>query len=333
MDKAFRRLGRRGPVVMAALAALLSLAGPAAAQEARAPEGPVEFTIGTRVGGTPDVLMRKAAQILNEKGIVENPIVIQNRTGGSWAVSGNYVLSKEGDPNTIMVVAQPILTTPITQGIPTFYDKITPIGMFIQGGLTLAVQPDAPYNNLDEFFEHARNSSSAIRVAGAQAGSTDHMVTALVEKAGGVKLNYIPYEGGSEALASFLGGNVEMVVLPPVEALPELQAGKVKLIALLSEERRPEPDFADLPTAKEQGYDIVWGQSWGLAGPPNLDPAYVKFWDEAITKLLETEEWQAFAAESFLTSRHTGADKARAHMDQLHQQHLELLQELGLAKM
>lgn len=323
-----RRLMMLGAV--SATAALMLASPPALAQ--KAPNGPIEITSGTSPGGTPDVLMRRAAKILNEEKIITNPIVVQNRTGGSWMVAANWVLNKKGDENTVLTIAQPILTTPITTGQPTIYDKLTPISMFIQGDLLIAVQPNSPAKNFKEFVDLAKQRERGIKVAGAQAGSTDHMVTGLVEKAGGVKLNYVPFDGGGAAASAFLGGNVDMIVLPPSEALPLIKSNKAKVLAVLSESRRTEPEFKDVPTAKEQGYDIVWGQSWGLAGPPDMDPALVKFWDDAIQKLVATDAWKAMVKEMFLRSEVVPASRAKEHMAKLHKEHLALLSDLGLAK-
>jgi len=323
-----RRLMLMGAV--SATAALMLGSQPVLAQ--KAPSGPIEITSGTSPGGTPDVLMRRAAKILNEEQIITNPIVVQNRTGGSWMVAANWVLNKKGDENTVLTVAQPILTTPITTGQPTLYDKLTPIGMFIQGDLLIAVQPNSPAKNFKDFIDLAKQRERGIKVAGAQAGSTDHMVTGLVEKASGAKLNYVPFDGGGAAATAFLGGNVDMIVLPPSEALPLVKSNKAKVLAILSEKRRDEPEFKDVPTAKEQGYNIIWGQSWGLAGPPDMDPALVKFWDDAIQKLVATDAWKAMVKEMFLRSELVPASKAKAHFVELHNQHLAVLKDLGLAK-
>jgi putative tricarboxylic transport membrane protein len=323
-----RRLMILGAV--SATAALMLASQPVLAQ--KAPNGPIEITSGTSPGGTPDVLMRRAAKILNEEKIITNPLVVQNRTGGSWMVAANWVLNKKGDENTVLTIAQPILTTPITTGQPTIYDKLTPISMFIQGDLLIAVQPNSPAKNFKEFVDLAKQRERSIKVAGAQAGSTDHMVTGLVEKAGGVKLNYVPFDGGGAAASAFLGGNVDMIVLPPSEALPLIKSNKAKILAVLSESRRTEPEFKDVPTAKEQGYDIVWGQSWGLAGPPDMDPALVKFWDDAIQKLVQTDAWKVMVKEMFLRSEVVPASQAKEHMAKLHKEHLALLSDLGLAK-
>jgi putative tricarboxylic transport membrane protein len=123
-----------------------------------------------------------------------------------------------------------------------------------------------------------------------------------------------------------------MIVLTPSEALPLVKTNKAKLLAVLSEKRRTEADFKDVPTAKEQGFDIVWGQAWGLAGPPDMSPELVKFWDDAIQKLVATNAWKDMVKEMYLRSDVVPASQAKAHMAQLHNEHLALLRDLGLAK-
>ena len=123
-----------------------------------------------------------------------------------------------------------------------------------------------------------------------------------------------------------------MIVLPPSEALPLIKSNKAKALAVLSEQRLTNPEFKDLPTAKEQGYNVVWGQAWGLAGPPDMDPALVKYWDDAIQKLVATDAWKAAMKEMFLRSEVVPASKAKAHFAEMHNQHLVVLKDLGLAK-
>jgi len=318
--------------VMALALGAACIAAPAASHAQTAPTGPIEITTGTSPGGTPDVLMRRAAKIFNEQKIITNPLVVQNRTGGSWMVAANFVMGKPGDRNVVLCIAQPILTTPITQGLPTLYDKLTPISMFIQGDLVLVVQESSPVKDMKQLVELAAKRERSVKVAGAQSGSTDHMVAGLVEKAGNVKLNYVPFDGGGAAQAAFLGGNVDFMTLTPGEALPLVKSGKARIIAILASERRTAPELKDIPTAKEQGYDVVWGQAWGLAGPPDLDADTVKFWDDAIAKLVANPEWQASLEENFLRSQMIPAAEVKPYMQKLHDEHLALLRDLGLAK-
>jgi tripartite-type tricarboxylate transporter receptor subunit TctC len=131
MHATTRRTAVQGALGVLGLATVTALVPQGAfAQAARAPVGPIEITVGTGAGGTPDVVMRQVAKVLNETGLVKNPIVVQNRTGGSWTVAAKFVIGKPGNENVLLAMAGPIWGTPITQGVDTFYDKVTPIAMW-----------------------------------------------------------------------------------------------------------------------------------------------------------------------------------------------------------
>ncbi|MBA4422319.1 MAG: hypothetical protein C0390_04345 [Syntrophus sp. (in: bacteria)] len=311
---------------------LFTLQGMMTAEAAEGPKGPVEITVGTGAGGTPDVIMRRVAKILGEEKLVEQPIVIQNRTGGSWMVAVNWVIGKKGGYDTLMGIAQPLLTTPIVQGLKTVYDQLVPIALFVQGDLMIVAQPDSPFKSLADFVNEAKKNPRGLKFSGSQTGSTDHMVVALLEKAAGVKFNYIPYDSGSAATASFLGKNVDGLVLSLGEAVPLVQSGKVKPLAVLTEKRRANAELKDFLTAKEQGIDLVWGQFWGLAGAPGIDPGLVKWWNDRLQKMTATKAWKEGIDTNFQRSDFIDYTKAPAYMAEQHKIYLQLLRDIGLAK-
>jgi putative tricarboxylic transport membrane protein len=324
--------GRWSAVAAGVIAFGMSV-GAAYAAEPRAPKGPIELTVGSGAGSVPDTFMRRVAKILNEDNIVENPIGIVNRAGGSWMVAANYVLNRPKDENLVITVSTGALfATPIVQGMPTVHDRLTPLGMFVFNDLVLIANPSLPVSNLKELAEHGKKSETRLRFGGAQAASVDRIIAGLVDRATGLKLNYIPFDGGGAVTAAFLGGNVELTATAVDEAAGLVKSGKAKALAILTEQRRAEPELKDIPTAKEQGFDVVFAQEMGLAGPPNLDPAVVAWWDERLRKLVASKAWDEASKELFLRRDYVGADKARAHVDNMHEQHLAILREVGLAK-
>jgi len=325
--------------VRSASRALLSViaiafaAGPAVAQTARAPVGPIEITAGSSPGGTAQNLLRRAAQIWNESGLIPNPIVLQSRVGGAWAVAIKFVMDRPGDENTVLSLAEPAISTPIVQGTETVYDKLTPLGVFAQTELIVLAQPNHKAGNLKDLQALVLAQPQAVKVAGSSAGSTDDQVTGMLGNAFGGRLTFIPHTSGGAATATFLGGNTDLIVLTLGEALPQMEAGKAKPLAVLNEQRRPENEFKNIPTAKEQGYDIVWGQMFGLAGTPNLDPAVQKWWDEKIAALAAHPDWQKAVRDNFMGNQHTRIDGLKAYMQGLHDSRLKILRQLGVAKM
>jgi len=255
-----------------------------------------------------------------------------NRVGGSWMVAANYVLNRRKDENLVFVITTPLFATPIVQGIPTVHDRLTAIGLFIFNDVVLIANPSLPVNNLKELVDYAKKNEGRLKYGGAQAASTDRIVAGLVDKETGLKLNYIPFDGGGAALAAFLGGNVDLTATSVDEAISLTKGGKAKALAILTDQRRPEPELKDLVTAKEQGFDIVYSQEMGFFGPPNLDPAIVAWWDERLRKMVDSKAWEDAAKEMYLRKDYIGADKARAKVDQMYDQHLTILKEIGLAK-
>jgi putative tricarboxylic transport membrane protein len=331
-------LGRKYAGGAPALAAAVSVAfaagvisSPAFAQ-GKAPKGPVEITVGSSAGGTPDVIMRTVVKILGEEKITTVPVAVQNRPGGSWANAYNFVLGKKGDENVLLTLASPVFLTPIQQGQPSVVDQLTPIAGFIQSELVLLVQPNSPYKTMKDLIEAAKANPGKLRVAGAQTASTDHLATALIEKAGGVKLTYVPYDGGSAALASFLGGNVEITYGTLEEGLPVFQGGKARALAIMSAKRRPEAAYKDIPTMKELGYDVVFGQFWGVAGPPGMDPEVAKWWEDKFKKVVETKAWKDGLTQRFQRSDFYGGAKAGEYFKAEQTKFRNLMEAVGLAK-
>src|SRR5918993_2754957 len=188
---------------MSAPAVLAALAMPAAAAEMRAPKaGNIEIVVGSGAGATPDLFMRRVAKTLNDEKLVTMPIVVQNRTGGSWTVAANYVMGRPGNEGLLFGMSSTVFTTPIVQNLPNTYEKVTPIALLMRIELVLVVRPDSPWKNMADLVAEAKKKERGVGIAGANVGSTDHIVTSLIEKAGGVKINYVPFDGGGGAITS-----------------------------------------------------------------------------------------------------------------------------------
>jgi putative tricarboxylic transport membrane protein len=318
-------------LTLGAVVALGLSCATATAQDMRAPEGPIEFTVGSGAGGSPDVIMRTIAQIMNEEGIVENPIVIQNRSGAGHSNAYNHVLGLPGDENTLLTLASPVFTTPIVQGTPSVIDQITPIAGFIQSELMLLTTPTSEWTGLQDMVAHAKANPGTVRVAGGASGGNDHVATGLFETAAGITMTYIPHESGGAARATFLGGNVELHFATLSEGMEQIAAGTAKPLAILSAERRPEPALADIPTATEQGVDVVYTQFWGVGGPPGLDPAVAAWWADKFRKATETQRWKDGLTANVQLGNFYALDDAKTYFAAEQETFRTVLKQIGLA--
>jgi putative tricarboxylic transport membrane protein len=276
--------------------------------------------------------MRTIAQIMTEEGIVENPIVVQNRSGAGHSNAYNHVLSLPGDENTLLTMASPVFTTPIVQGTPSVVDQVTPIAGFIQSELVLLTTPDSPFNSLAVMVAAAKAEPGRVRVAGGASGGNDHIATGLIETAAEITLTYIPHESGGAARATFLGGNVELHFATLAEGMEQIMAGTAKPLAILSEARRTEEVYANVPTAKEQGVDVVYTQFWGVAGPADLDPAVAAWWADKFRKAVESKTWQDGLAANLQMSQFYALEEAGAYFQREQETFRTVLTKIGLAK-
>lgn len=323
---------RRAGAWLVPIVALLVAVLPVVAQQRRAPVGPITVVVGSGAGATPDVLMRRMAKILNEQKLVSNPIVVENRTGGAWMTAANYVLGRRANENILFGVVPTIFTTPIVQGLPNTYDRLTPLSYLVKIDLVICVLPSSPDRTLTALVNRARQRERSVSAAGANVGSTDQMVVSQLERVGGIRLNYVPFDGGTGVLQAFLGRNVDMIVLALDEAVPLLRSGRVRALAVLSETRRTEPELDDIATAREQGIDLVWGQDFGVAAPPGLAPAVAAWWEDRFAAMVQTTAWKEMTAQAYLRTSFTRGAETRQRMGELHQSYLNVLRAVGQAK-
>jgi putative tricarboxylic transport membrane protein len=224
-----------------------------------------------------------------------------------------------------------VFTTPIVQGTPSVIDQITPIAGFIQSELMLLTTPASPWTGLQDMVAAAKEAPGTVRVAGGASGGNDHVATGLVETAAGITLTYIPHESGGAARATFLGGNVELHFATLSEGMEQIAAGSAKPLAILSAERRTEPGVADIPTATEQGVDVVYTQFWGVGGPPGLDPAVAAWWADKFRQATETQTWKDGLAANLQLGNFYALDEAGTYFAAEQETFREVLKKVGLA--
>lgn len=321
--------GPVGAAVFAALMAFLPL--PAGAQQG--PQGAIELTVGSGAGGTPDLMMRRLAGVLEATGLVSQPIVVTDRPGDNWIVAMDYVLSQRGNQNLMVAIVPTLLTTPIVQKLPRTYAELTPVAMLMRMNLVLVERPDGPDADLAALVRRAGQQKGAdtVTFGGANLGTTDHIVAELIDRAADIAFNYVPFDGGGTRLmAAFFNGDVDVILLTLGEAHPLIVDGRARPLAVLSEERVDLDLYKTVPTAREQGVEVVWDSWYGIAGAPGLTPDVVAWWDDRLSRVVETDAWRAEMAEHFLVTDYRPSGAMRPALDRLHDHYAAVLDQLEL---
>ena len=253
------------------------------------PARPIEFIVPFGAGGGSDLLARAIAKTFGDERLLPQPLTVTNRAGGSGAVGWAYVLGKRGDPYFLATVSGSFWTTPLVGLAPFSYKDFTPVAGLARDTFLFVVRSESTYRTLREVVAVSRQSPELISVSGSAIASDDRVATGLLQKAAGIKFNYIPFGGSGPALTALLGGHVSSTWLNPGEGLEQLKAGKVRALAVTSPERLK--IMPDVPTFRELGYEIVWEQFRGVVAPPAMPADPLRVIVDAMMKMCRSARW------------------------------------------
>ncbi len=276
----------RSAVLAAALAVALGASGAAQAADAltlMAPAAP---------GGGWDSTARAMQEVLMQAGLAKS-IQVENVAGAGGTIGLAQFIRKRGDGNALMVTGLVMVGATIANKSPVTLPETTPIARLTSEWQAVAVTPQAKIQSMADVIAALKANTGAVSWGGGSAGGTDHITVGLVAKAAGAdasKINYVAHSGGGEAMAAILGNHVSLGINSISEFIPQVQAGKLKIIGVSSEKRIP---GVDAPTFKEAGLDVVIGNWRAVVAAPGINPAQRADLVAQIDKMAKSPQWQA----------------------------------------
>jgi putative tricarboxylic transport membrane protein len=277
---------------LAAACSVLFLASPVIAKPDK-----TECIVGAKPGGGFDLTCRLLGGTLQSANLIDKPMSYTYMEGGVGATAYNHIIgTRPGDPGAIVAVSTGSALL-LAQKKFGAHDEnaVRWVGALGAEFGSVIVAPDSPYKSLKDLIEAVKANPAEFSVAGGGAvGSQDWMKAALIFKAAGQdpkKMRYIALEGGGPVVTNVLGGHVKIGSSDIAEFLPHHKSGKVRVLAVMSSERLA-GDAKDIPTAKEQGYDILWTVWRGLYVGPKVSDADYNWWVETVEKLTKTPEFK-----------------------------------------
>jgi tripartite-type tricarboxylate transporter receptor subunit TctC len=250
---------------------------------------PIRIVVPFGPGGFTDV----AARILQKElaPAIGQPIVIENKPGAGSTIGTTDVARSAPDGYSLVMISTTHVISPhLYKQIP--YDPIkdfTPVMKLAEGPYVLVVHPSLPVKNVADLIALAKAKPNTIDYASSGNGSAQHLVGALFVAMAGAPLSHVPYKGSSQAMNDVLGGIVKVSFVGVPNALANLQAGKIKALAVTTKKRYAElPDVPTLDEAGVKGYDAtIW---LGLLAPPGTPRDIVDKLNTSITKILSTPD-------------------------------------------
>ncbi len=275
-------------------AAVFALSGVAAsAQECIAPANP---------GGGWDFTCRQVGKSLQDLGLIDQTMQVVNLAGGGGGVAFAEVVNKRGEDNELIVAASAATATRLAQGAypGNTMDQVRWLAAIGADYGVIAVAADSAVNTLPELLDQIKADPASVSVAGGSAvGGWDHLKVLIAANAYGIEdvrsVKYIAFDGGGEAVTQLLAGSVQAFTGDISEAKGFVDSGDIKVIAVLAPERLP-GEFADFPTAKEQGIDAI-GANWrGFYAPGGMTDEAYGDWVGKIGDLYASDEWKEVMA-------------------------------------
>jgi len=271
----------------------LAAAALATTAVAKYPDKPIKIIVPYPPGGTSDILARAVGQKMSEEW--KQPVVVENKPGATGNIGADFV-AKSTDAGYTLLLAD-IGSLAISPSVfPTLpFDPVkdfAPVILVAYSPHILAAHPSVPANNVKELVALAKAKPDSLNFAVSGLGGANHLAGIDFAMRSGIKWTYIPYKGGSQALADLMGGQAQVMFNGMLATYPMVKDGKLKALAISSEKRFSAAP--DLPTVAESGYPgFETGSFQGIVAPANTPKDVVAALHATITKILATPEMKA----------------------------------------
>lgn len=305
-----------------------ALSGAAPAQPY--PSKTVEFVVHVNPGGGTDVFARLVTEIMGREKIATQPLVVQNRTGGSGATAFTYVKGKRGDPHTVLTIATgSFLSAAVRPDLDLGLEHFTPLAFFARDPQGVIVHADSKFMTFKDLVDAARREPSSLVAAVTSATGTGRMTLHLIERETGTKYKFVTFKAGSEAVVSVLGGHVPFTTENVSEAWAHIEVKKLRVLAVTTEKRMPA--LPDVPTLTELGYRIQIGTGRGFVMPAGVPKEAAATMEGMLEKVHRSALWRDYSQKNMYEDRWMGSAEFARYLAQQSKEQQEFIQAIGLA--
>jgi putative tricarboxylic transport membrane protein len=324
--------GMNPPALCAAIALTVAASGGFAAEWK--PEKNVEVISASAAGGAADGTARLVQRLLQEKKLIPVSSVVINKPGGQQTVAMSYLAQNAGDAHYIAVASTPLLSNHITGASKQHYADFTPLALLFTEYVALSVRTESPIRDAKDLIERMRKDPASLSYGvGTSIGGINHIGAALGLKAAGVdirKMKAVVFNSSGQAATAVLGGHLDVGVSLVNVAVPQVQGGKMRVLAVTAPQRLAA--LPGVPTWKELVLDAVTMNWRMIIGPRGMTPEQIAYWDGVMKRLTESAEWNNDLRANVQEAVYVPSGGMRKFLDGQYEQFKVVLTELGLVK-
>ena len=309
-----------------ALGVVFLTAGAAHSQQVDYPVSRVALVTHSTPGGGTDVFLRDLTKHLST--LMKTSFSVENIRGGSGATAVAAV-AKGAPDGSILYGTTPTYIRPLLSKPRSAMTAWTLSSSFSRPEI-IFTRTESPYKSLSDVMTFAKANPGKSRWGASNPASLERIAMERLSRAAGVKVPIVSHEGGGDQMIGVLNGTYDIGIGEMQELQGQLEAGKIRLLATLSDARLQ--GLPQLPTAKEQGYNVVVRKFRGLAGPKGMSDGVAKAWEDAIRKVVELPAYKAEYTRENLTPIVMGREAARKFTAEVAAETIESFKELGLIK-
>ena len=271
------------------LCIVLSCAAAWPAHAADFPAKPIRLIVGFPPGGAIDLVARLLAPKLTEA--FKQQVIVENRAGANGIIAADLTAKAAPDGYTVHLggLASFVITPAITQVAYDPLKDFSPIGRTVALQNIFIAHPTLPVKNIKELIALARAREGRLNFASSGTGSTGHLSGELLKTMAKIDMTHIPYKGGGPAMTDLLGGQVELFIAIISTAVPHVQSGKARALAVTGDKRAAA--LPAVPTVDESGVKGYESTNWYcMLGPAGLPRPIVERWHKEMTAALNSPE-------------------------------------------
>jgi putative tricarboxylic transport membrane protein len=257
----------------------------------------MEFVAPSSAGGGWDKTIRAVESVLKSTKLISAETSVSNAVGNGGVTFLEKLQEKKGTDNSICVYSPPLILNNLSGKTPLTYKDTTPISMLISDYQVFIVKDSSKFASFKDIMNALSADSKSVKIGGTSGkGSLDHIAFLLVAKEAGVKdlknINYTVMPDVKNIKAQLDAGLVDVYSTGLADGKDLLKEGGYKALAVSSDHKIKGDIFSNIPTCKEAGINIVFENWRGIFGPPNMSEEASKYWEEKLSKMIETPEWK-----------------------------------------